>query len=104
MFHPDEWSAADRTAYYAWKRANYVEKWQFYRSLGLPRLMPRDHLQRRVRDDLDAVLAPPPSRVYQRCPCHSFRPVRTQPDPSPHGLAYIRSFDPLIRRVLEEGI
>jgi hypothetical protein len=63
--HPDDWSLEDHAAFLHWKREHYRAKWDMYFSLGLPQ-----HWRRMIRDDVEAALAPPPTRPWRACSCH----------------------------------
>jgi hypothetical protein len=99
-WHPESWGPHDRDAYHLWKVAWFRSKWAAFKIDGMTSLMPRAHLLSRIREDLDRVNEPVPSRFWVgACPCHQ-RPRQRAEDRSEHpkgvtaALAYISSFRP----------
>jgi hypothetical protein len=91
-YHPLSWSPEDHAAFRAWKLEWFRDAMRAFKAFDMPRLMPREQMRSRIREALDRLQAPPPSRPYRQCPCHPFAPRRTAPITEPHGLSYIRSF------------
>ena len=91
LHHTDEWSAADREAFYRWKLENFRELWKAYKADGTTRLVSHEWLRSRIRESLDRLYAPPSSRPYTgQCDCHPrvYRQDKPEPEPA-HGLAWM---------------
>jgi hypothetical protein len=90
-FHPSEWTETERAAFHAWKLDAFKQKWSAYRKISIKTWCPKATIKSRIREDLDLLHAPPPSRPYRSCPCHSSAPRQAARDTAPHGLAWMAS-------------
>ena len=96
--HWETWTPNDLAAFLRWKLDWFIDKQRARKADGTTRLMSTELIRARVREDLDRLAAPPPSRPWLRCDCHVFRPRRTAVAEPEHGLIFIESF----RRALGE--
>jgi hypothetical protein len=71
-WHPDEWPAAGREAFQAWKRELAAARWVERMKSGLWDLLSPERQAEIIEEDVDWAEAPPPSRPYRGCPCHQF--------------------------------
>jgi hypothetical protein len=88
--HPDTWSPEDHAAYDQWKLAIFREKWMALKKDGTTKLMRPEQIRSWVRESLDTLARPAPSRRWRSCECH-MRPRQVAEDRTPvrHGVAWL---------------
>ena len=71
-WHPDEWPAAGRLDFQAWKLHLVAQRMTRYVKDGTWALLSPERQAELVWEDVDWAEEPPPSRPFRNCPCHRF--------------------------------
>ena len=88
-YHPDAWTEEEHAQFREYKRLHFIWTMQVFKAFDQPKLMTRATLLFRIREYLDRLHEPPPSRPYKTCPCHRFTPRQAERDTAPHGFAWM---------------